>query len=412
MHTPLKSLLVLLLCVGISSAAYGGQWIMKTFQAKSYSGSRDRQYQMYVSDAYQEGEPVPIVMVLHGCRQTEQNMIDETRFSEFADQENFIVVYPVITSYDGSRNPNCWGFFLDQHIHEGAGEAEDLYQIALEVESEYTIDPERRYITGLSSGAGMSVVMAVAQSEYFAAAGAAAGLPYSETSSSVGFVCFNPGTFKSIPAVVAAMQAEQRRPEEARAIPLMTIHSNNDCTVNRQGSVNLRDAWIQHYGASPNAYETTDCAAEGVPCTYLKFGAPNRSVVETVFYEGERGSFTGEGSHYWVGDHSGQFANPKGPSATELFWDFFKRHGFSDNLPPSISIASGSAEGTSINLTGTASDADGTVAEVSVALNSKNETFETTVSLERRDSGIVDWSARSDSLPGNAFYTPLSQSGC
>jgi poly(hydroxyalkanoate) depolymerase family esterase len=86
-------------------------------------------------------------------------------------QSNFIVVYPLIKSYEGLLKPNCWEFWFDHHIHEGAGEAEDLRQIALEGESPFNFDPERRYIAVLSSGAPMSVVMAVAQSEYFAAAG-------------------------------------------------------------------------------------------------------------------------------------------------------------------------------------------------------------------------------------------------
>ncbi|MDQ2696943.1 MAG: PHB depolymerase family esterase, partial [Pseudomonadota bacterium] len=342
MDKKLALLAALCALAGVSLDALGGRLVTKTYPPGVYEGSRERRYQVYVPDNYRPGTPVPMVMVLHGCRQTEQNMINETRFRQLADRDTFIVVYPFITSFDGLRNTNCWGFFLNQHTHEGAGEPEDLYQIGLAVESEFSIDPNRRYITGLSSGAGMAVVMAVVQSEYFAAAGAAAGLPYSETSSSVGFVCSNPGSFRSVEAVVAAIRAEQRAADEGRTVPMMTVHSNNDCTVNRQGGVNIRDSWLRRYGASPAPYESTDCTTEGVSCAHLKFGAPGRSVVETVFYEGERGGFTGEGSHYWVGDNRGEFANPNGPSASELFWSFFQRHPFTDNAPPTITIAAAS----------------------------------------------------------------------
>src|SRR5260370_38230606 len=99
-------------------------------------------------------------MVLDGCRQAEVNMINETRLKDLAERDNFIVVYPYITCYDGLRDTNCWGFFLDQHIPKGAGEVEDLPQIALEGEAEFKIDPQRRDVTGLSSGAGMSVRLA------------------------------------------------------------------------------------------------------------------------------------------------------------------------------------------------------------------------------------------------------------
>ena len=172
-------------CGLLSTPSAAGQIEQKHFAAKPYPSSRDRDYKVFVPASYTGQVPVPMVMVLHGCSQTEQNMLAETRFNELAERDGFLAVYPFITSYDGLRAPNCWGFFIDQHIHEGAGEAEDLYQIAREVETAFKIDPNRRYVTGLSSGAGMAVVLAVVRSEYFAAAGSVAGLPYSETASAV-----------------------------------------------------------------------------------------------------------------------------------------------------------------------------------------------------------------------------------
>src|SRR5215212_10053875 len=274
MHATLRPLLAAALCLVFVAAACAGQFERRMLTAKSYPGSRDRQYQVFVPASYDGRTPVPMVMVLHGCRQTEANMINETRFKDVAERDGFLVVYPFITSFDGLRNPNCWGFFLDQHIHQGAGEVEDLHQIAREVEAAFRVDPQRRYVAGLSSGAGMAVAAAVAHSEYFAAAGSVAGLPYSGTSSSVGFVCANPGTFKPVSADVDAMRAEQRRPEEQRPVPIMAIHSTNDCTVNALGSRNIRDSWLRRYGASPAPVATAGCTTEGVACTHTRYGTP------------------------------------------------------------------------------------------------------------------------------------------
>jgi poly(3-hydroxybutyrate) depolymerase len=141
MQATLRPLLTVALCLLFAAAASAGQLERRLLTAKSYPGSRDRQYQVFVPSSYNGQTPAPMVMVLHGCRQTEANMINETRFRDVAERDGFIVVYPFITSYDGLRNPNCWGFFLDQHIHQGAGEVEDLHQIALEVEAAFTIDP-------------------------------------------------------------------------------------------------------------------------------------------------------------------------------------------------------------------------------------------------------------------------------
>jgi poly(hydroxyalkanoate) depolymerase family esterase len=401
MYSTIRSLLAFIMVVVLADAASAGQLERKLLFAKSYAGSRDRQYQVFIPSSY-VGQAVPMVLVLHGCRQTELNMVNETGFRDLAERDGFIVVYPFITSYDGLRSTNCWGFFLDNHIHAGAGEVEDLHQIALQVESEFNIDPNRRYVTGLSSGAGMTVALAVAYSEYFAAAGAVAGLPYSETSSSVGFVCANPGQFKTISDIVSAMRAEQSREDEQRPVPMMIIHSRNDCTVNITGGRNIRDTWLSRYNVDGTAIETTNCDNEGVACTHQKYGLPDRSVVETVFYEGDRGDFVGKGSHYWVGDNDGEFANSTGPSASNVLWDFFRRHPFSEREPPAIAITSGAASGTSVVVAGTASSESGSIADVTVRLDGMFPRPEQTA------AGTVSWSATFESVPDNAAYVPVA----
>src|SRR5262249_54571757 len=103
-------LLTLLTCFAFTPMASAGRFEQKSFMAKSYPGSRDRQYQVFVPSAYTGQSPVPMVMVLHGCNQTETNMINETRFKDLAERDNFIVVYPFISSFDPfpPRAPNCW----------------------------------------------------------------------------------------------------------------------------------------------------------------------------------------------------------------------------------------------------------------------------------------------------------------
>jgi poly(hydroxyalkanoate) depolymerase family esterase len=329
-----KYLLLIIVAVffGMGTPAEAGRIEPKISTAKTYPGSQNRQYSVFIPSAYTGESPVPMVMVLHGCAQSDSNMIEETAFKELAERENFVVVYPFITRYPPvpPRQTNCWGFFIPNHIHQGAGEVEDLYEIARAVEAEFKIDQNRRYVTGLSSGAGMAVALAVARSEYFAAAGTVEGLPYSETSASVGFVCANPGQFKPVAALVAAMLAEQSRPEDQRPVPVMVIHSRNDCVVNIKASENIRDSWLRLYGVDATPAAAADCSAEGVACSHTKYGSQQRSIVETVFYDGERSDgIIGRGSHYWVGDHSGEFANPRGPSASALLWAFFQSHPFS-----------------------------------------------------------------------------------
>ena len=83
-HRPLVAALALLAvsCALLALPATAGHIEQKRFTAKSYQGSRDRDYKVFVPSSYTGQSAVPMVMVLHGCSQTEQNMIAETRFQE------------------------------------------------------------------------------------------------------------------------------------------------------------------------------------------------------------------------------------------------------------------------------------------------------------------------------------------
>jgi poly(hydroxyalkanoate) depolymerase family esterase len=285
-------------------------------------GSRERRYAVYVPGDLPAAGEAPLVMVLHGCRQDETNMIAETGFTALAEAEGFVAVFPFVTGWGtfDFRTENCWGFWQPVNRSEGSGEAGDLRRIIAAVEAEFGTDPARRFVAGLSSGAAMAVAMAVAYSEDIAAAGAVAGLPFGESSWAVSAACWLPPWPRSAGAAVAAMEAEQRSPEERRLVPLMVIHSTNDCRVRIVNARNLRDSWIRHHGAGDAPVAVRDCSEDGIACTHLRLAdTEGRTVVETVFYEGPVGSR----SHYWPGDGTGDYADPAGPSASGLLWGFF-----------------------------------------------------------------------------------------
>jgi len=384
-----------------ATASSAATMIERTLPASGQAGSRPRQYTIAVPDDLEADAPVPVVMVLHGCRQTERDMIDDTRFVELAGRERFVAIFPFITSFDPleQRNPNCWGFWFDQHQHEGRGEPGDLRRILAAVESELPIDPERRYVVGLSSGAAMAVVMAVTYSEDFAAAGSVAGLPYDETACAVTGACFPGGLeHKHVSELLAAMTAEQGSVEEQRLVPMMVVHSSNDGTVPFKNGQNLRDVWLARYGAS-TAAEESDCTREGVACRHSVFrDGAGRSVVETVFYDGP--SFVK--SHAWIGDHAGQFADPEGPSATDLLWAFFEANPRSAGPAVQISFDPVALDGQRATVSGRASG-EGEVARVLVRLDGSAP------QPEQVASGTATWSASFEDLPDDQRYRPVAR---
>ena len=84
-----------------------GQTDSYTLPQQSYNQSRAREYKVYVPDNIQS--PAPMVMALHGCKQTNNDVLNDWGLKAAADRYGFILVAPYITSYDGLRNQNCWG---------------------------------------------------------------------------------------------------------------------------------------------------------------------------------------------------------------------------------------------------------------------------------------------------------------
>lgn len=291
----------------LGTTSFAGTTDAFTFRAGQYPGSRDRQHKVYRPDGL--AGPAPLVMALHGCQQTEADVLQDWGLTVVADRYRFILVTPFISSYDGMRNQNCWGFWFDHHRHEGRGEPEDLQRIAQAVESRFAVDPTRRYITGLSSGAAMAVVAAVTHNEYWAAAASIAGIPYGEDSASVSLSGQCPGfaSFHPVSRVIADMRAE------------------------------LDDAHLGVFGEPGHNSASTALAREGAcsPVFQAAYGCRHslytrdgttgsRSVVETLFYDGPTAtphpSDTDHG-HYWIGGENGRdgrWSMRRGPSFPDI----------------------------------------------------------------------------------------------
>jgi len=331
------SRLLLGIALGGSAAAThaAGSTQVFTLPQQPYADSQARQYKVHVPAGLTG--PAPLVMALHGCRQTHDDVLRDWGLVAAAERHGFILVAPFVTRYTEQRNPNCWGFWLDAHRHQGRGEAEDLHQIALAVEARFAIDPARRYVTGLSSGGAMAVVLAATHNEYFAAVASAAGLPYGEDAAAVSLTGRCPGR-ASFHAVARAVADVQRERDDAYPIPLMVLQNQRDCTVLAEAGARLRDVQLTLAG-TPSPATATPCApvfGEGYACQHTRHAANpaagGRSVVETVFYSGPLATPNADDAdhgHYWVGGADGRdgpYALRRGPSYPDIVWSFFARH--------------------------------------------------------------------------------------
>ena len=286
------------------------------YQARSHPGSRDRRYVVHEPPKRDPGRALPLVMVLHGCRQDNRDIETITGFNELADRRGFLVVYPFVTSYRGLRNRNCWGWWFDREIHSGAGEVEDLWQIIEEVKRQYPVDANRIHVTGLSSGAGMAVAMMVAHSEHIASGAAVAGVPYAERATAARHALNDNPRNRPVVSIVKAMQDEMGA--SARLVPIQIVHSQQDQTVDLKSAEVLRDSWGHCFGINTRLPAKVTTGSDGdVDWEHSRYvNDAGESVIETLFLEGP--------GHGWYGGNPGDFSYPDAPDIKQGIWQFFK----------------------------------------------------------------------------------------
>ncbi len=128
-----------------------------------------RTYSFYVPSSYVPGNPVPMIIGLHGTGSSGASFAQYRDFRPIADTANFIMVHPDGTELFGIKFWN-YGSVLGSSVDD-VGFLEALIDT---ISSQYSINPQRIYCTGMSNGSFMTYYMAC-QTNRFAAIGSVTG---------------------------------------------------------------------------------------------------------------------------------------------------------------------------------------------------------------------------------------------
>ncbi len=179
---PFILLLFIILTVAILPAQFqhGARASNPQWQQFFYNGpAGSRPYFVYTPEHYQVGTAVPLIVMLHGCIQTAVDFATGTQMNQLAEQYNFVVAYPQQTSI---YNPSlCWNWFNPANQFRGSGEPAIIAGIVQEIErntARWTIDGHRIYVTGISAGGAMAVILGATYPDIFAAIGVHSGVEY------------------------------------------------------------------------------------------------------------------------------------------------------------------------------------------------------------------------------------------
>ncbi len=148
-------------------------WAALPASAQEIPDFSERTYTLYVPESYDEAQPAPLLLVLHGAGGSGERSRDWLGLDALAEEAGFIIAYP-----DGiGRN---WDFGAGIPTTGGALAVDDvgfLVWLVEQIRETYAVDTERVFAVGMSNGALMAYRLACAAPETFSAvAGVAAPL--------------------------------------------------------------------------------------------------------------------------------------------------------------------------------------------------------------------------------------------
>jgi len=266
-------------------------------------------------------EPRPLVVMLHGCKQTATDFAASTRMNQLAERKGFAVLYPQQSPAADSHR--CWHWYK-RATQQGAGDVRLIAAIIRQVQEKHQLDASRTYVAGMSAGAGLAAILALRHPQLIAAAGLHSAPVYGTSDSPMsGFQAMRQGSTMAYRDAAREFLAGQPR---FPGMPVLLIHGKSDTVVRR---VNLDQLSAQF--AIINAPFITSGAPELRAYPGRSAGrSPRHSYRSATHYAGRRAELMtceiDSLGHAWSGgDPSVDYSSAIGPDASLLMWNFFAR---------------------------------------------------------------------------------------
>jgi poly(hydroxyalkanoate) depolymerase family esterase len=288
-----------------------------TWSYVNEAGARD--YMLFVPSTY-AGQPLPLIVMLHGCEQDPYEFAVGTRMNRLAEQNQCLVAYPAQAST--ANRFCCWNWFNPGDQKRDSGEPSIIAGITKQIMADYCVDKRRVYIAGLSAGGSMAVIMGRTYPEVYAAVGVHSGLAYGRARDAYSaFVAMRHGLHPGF----KAGDSGNNGVSGAHTISTIVFHGDMDDTVHPGNSDQVIAQSVSDY-------------VGGVPLDEMRMVVRQGQIMnghaytQTIYQDraknavAEQWLIHGAGHRWFGGSAAASFTDPFGPDAGKEMLRFFSSH--------------------------------------------------------------------------------------
>ncbi|MEX3961097.1 PHB depolymerase family esterase [Paraburkholderia sp. EG286B] len=302
--------------VGPRAAAWAaGEWrrAEHLVPANDQHAGRSLPYGLYLPPG-RKTKGMPVVVMLHGCKQSMDSFAEGTRMNLLADRHGFAVVYP--EQSERAHPHQCWHWY-DARDAAGGGEAASVVSLVDALVEEHGFDRSRIYLAGLSAGAGLAMLLAVRSPSRFAAIALHSGPAFGEARSGVTALdVMRRGVHHEPVALVDTQLGARIHP----GMPAIVVQGEADAVV---APVNAEQLALQLLRL--NGLAGTRGVRQGVVSRETFKDGYREQDYELDGASVVRLCRVADLDHAWSGgDDTVPFHSSTGPDASTLIWDFFE----------------------------------------------------------------------------------------
>ena len=271
------------------------------------SGGLEREYMLYIPQSAEKNSP--LVFMLHGLGSTHTIIMNYSQMNQVADKHGFVVCYPQgIRGAENTRHTKkgtpFWNVGYETHKNETVDDVSFIKSLAIYLQQEYNLDPEKTFCAGMSNGGDMSYLLG----------------------------CEAPDIFKAIAPITGCMMGWiYESCNKNDPVPVFQVHGTADKTTYYDGDVDNRDKWGVYMGVETTInfwVDRNECKEVNID-TLPDIDRNDGSIVITEKYTGGRNNNEVwfykviNGAHEWPPGWPVKSGNGDLNTSEEI-WKFFQ----------------------------------------------------------------------------------------